>query len=76
MNHLETKTETLQKKFDNLELTQSVLAEQLMTISRLQSDIAKQVLKQNEQTEYLYQVLGLKKDLSHYSYDIMNQEEH
>lgn len=76
MNHLETKTEQVKKKINNLEITQNVLAEQLMTISRLQSDIAKQVLKQNEQTEYLYQVLGLKKDLSHYSYDIMNQEEH
>ena len=76
MDKLEEKTIQMSKKIDNLEITQNVLAEQLMTISRLQTDIAKQVLKQNEQTEYLYQALGLKKDLSHYSFNIMNEEEH
>lgn len=76
MDKLEEKTIQMSKKIDNFEITQKVLAEQLMTISRLQADIAKQVLKQNEQTEYLYQALGLKKDLSHYSFNIMNEEEH
>jgi len=42
----------------------------------LQTDIANQILQQHESVEELYKALGLKKDLSYYSFDLMNQEEH
>lgn len=48
----------------------------LKSVSTLQSEIAKQVINQHEETEALYKVLGLKKDLSYYSFNIMNEEEH
>lgn len=76
MENLESKTKKIEKKINDLDQNQNMLVEQLMAISRLQSDIAKQVLKQNEQTEYLYQALGLKKGLSYYSFNILNEEEH
>ena len=73
---VELQTKIVQRKIDNVKMTQDVIASQLLNISRTQSEIAKQVLKQNEQTEYLYQILGLKKDLSHYSFNMMDAEEH
>ena len=45
-------------------------------LSTLQQEIAKQIVQQHQEVQALYQVLGLKKDLSHYSFDIMNAEEH
>ena len=45
-------------------------------LSTLQGDIAKQVVQQNEEVQALYLALGLKKDLSYYSFNIMNEEEH
>ena len=35
-----------------------------------------QVVKQHSETESLYKALGLKKDLSYYSFNLMNEEEH
>ena len=45
-------------------------------LSTLQGDIAKQVVQQNEEVQALYLALGLKKDLSYYSFNITNMEEH
>ncbi len=52
------------------------LVKQIKMVSMLQSDIAQQVVRTHESTEELYKALGLKKDLSYYSFDIMNGEEH
>lgn len=52
------------------------LVKQIKMISMLQTDIANQILQQHESVEELYKALGLKKDLSYYSFDLMNQEEH
>ena len=52
------------------------LLKQIKMVSMLQSDIAQQVLQTHERTEELYKALGLKKDISYYSFDIMNAEEH
>lgn len=45
-------------------------------ISNVQGEIAQQLVKQHEDIETLYIGLGLKKDLSYYSFDMMNAEEH
>lgn len=45
-------------------------------LSNLQGEIAQQVVNQHESLEDIYKALGLKKDLSHYSFNIMNEEEH
>ena len=41
-------------------------------MSKIQGDIAKQLLMQHEQIEDLLKALGLKKDLSEYSYNIFD----
>ena len=48
----------------------------LKSMSNLQNEIAQQVINQHEETETLYKMLGLKKDLSYYSFNLMNEEEH
>jgi len=52
------------------------LVKQIKMISMLQSDIANQVVQQHENTEQLYKALGLKKDLSYYSFNLQNEEGH
>lgn len=52
------------------------LVSSIKAMSQVQGDMAKQIVKQHEDTEALYLALGLKKDLSYYSYDMPNQEEH
>ena len=47
---------------------------QVKQISVLQTDIAKQVITQHQETEALMKGLGLKKDLSYYSFNLHNQE--
>ena len=71
--------ENLQKTEDQMDIIikQHVdLVKQIKMISMLQTDIANQILQQHESVEELYKALGLKKDLSYYSFDLMNQEEH
>ena len=46
------------------------------SITQIQGDIAKQIVNQHEEMEQLLKGLGLKKDLSYYSYNIMEQEGH
>ena len=50
--------------------------QQVKQIGDLQSQIAKQIVQQHEETEQLYKALGLKKDLSYYSYNLHNEEGH
>ena len=45
-------------------------------LSTLQQDIAKQIVQQHQDVEALYLALGLKKDLSYYSFNITDAEEH
>jgi len=49
---------------------------QVSQISLLQSDIAKQVIAQHNETEALMKGLGLTKDLSYYSFNLHNEEGH
>jgi len=72
--------EKTQKKIENqLEIIAAQHLEvlkQIKMISMLQTDIANQVIQQHESLEELYKVLGLKKDLSYYSFNLMNEKEH
>ena len=52
------------------------LMKQIKLVSMLQTDIANQIVQQHESLEELYKVLGLKKDLSYYSFNLMNEKEH
>ena len=52
------------------------MIEQIKSISLLQADIAKQIVNQHEETDQLYKALGLKKDLSYYSFNLHNEEGH
>ena len=67
--HLETKMDTVLEQHSTLVKTVSAL-------SMLQQDIAKQIVQQHQDVEALYLALGLKKDLSYYSFNITNMEEH
>ena len=49
---------------------------QVNQIAMLQGDIAKQIIAQHNETEALMKGLGLKKDLSYYSYNLHLQEGH
>lgn len=61
----------------NLIVKQHVeIVSHIKQISDMQSEIAKQLVKQHEDIESLYIGLGLKKELSYYSFDLMNAEEH
>ena len=52
------------------------IVKHIKQLSVMQSEIAQQLVKQHEDIEALYIGLGLKKDLSYYSFDMMNAEEH
>jgi hypothetical protein len=49
---------------------------QIKQVSQLQAEIAQQVVNQHKDVESLYIALGLKKSLSQYSFNMMNEEEH
>ena len=52
------------------------MIQQVKQLSLLQADIAKQIVAQHEETDQLYKALGLKKDLSYYSFILYNEEGH
>ena len=49
---------------------------QVKQLSKLQTEIAQQVVVQHEELEQLYIALGLKKPLSYYSYNMPDAQEH
>ena len=52
------------------------LLKQIKLVSSMQTEIANQIVRNHEDTEALYKALGLKKDLSYYSFNMMDKEEH
>jgi len=54
----------------------SNVVSQIKQLTVIQGEIAQQVVKQHEEIEALYIALGLKKDLSYYSFDMSNIQEH
>ena len=69
-------TKHLEDKMDTVLEQHSTLVKNVSALSMLQQDIAKQIVQQHQDVEALYLALGLKKDLSYYSFNITNMEEH
>ena len=79
MENLEQKVTEIEKTNDQLDLLadqQSIILKSVHSLSQLQQDIAKQIVQQHKDVETLYLALGLKKDLSYYSFNMMDGEEH
>jgi len=74
-NHL-VETKKLEDQLQQILEQHKTLIGNVHALSTLQGDIAKQVVQQNEEVQALYLAFGLKKDLSYYSFNIMNEEEH
>ena len=55
---------------------QKMIVTQIAQVAQLQADIAKQVVTQHHETEALMKGLGLKKDLSYYSFNLHQEEGH
>jgi len=68
--------ESMELKLDEVVRQHLEIIKQVKQVSLLQSDIAKQVINQHEETEALMKGLGLKKDLSYYSFNLYKEEGH
>ena len=49
---------------------------QMKQLAILQADMAKQIISQHQETEALMKGLGLKKDLSYYSFNLHKEKGH
>ena len=76
MEHQMVETKKLEEQMVKVMEQHAVIIKNVHSLSNLQGDIAKQIVQQHEEVQALYLALGLKKDLSYYSFDIMNAEEH
>ena len=77
------KIEEKQEKLDQMEMKLDLITAQhielvanIKSMANIQNEIANQIVSEHEKVEELYKALGLKKDLSYYSFNIMNAEEH
>ena len=68
--------EELELKIEMIIKQHIEMINQIRHVTMLQSDIAKQIVNQYEETEKLYKALGLKKDLSYYSFNLHKHEGH
>ena len=69
-------TKKLEDQMEQILEQHSTLIKNVHSLSSLQGDIAKQVVQQHEEVQALYLALGLKRDLSYYSFNMMDGEEH
>ena len=69
-------TKKLEEQMEKLVEQHVVILKNISALSTPQGDIAKQIVQQQEEVQALYLALGLKKDLSYYSFNIMDGEEH
>ena len=79
MEKIEEKVDETKKIEEQLVLLaeqHALILKSVHQLSTLQQDIAKQIVKQHQDVEALYLALGLKKDLSYYSFNITDAEEH
>ena len=83
VDKLEESHEKKKSQLEDLELKMETIIKQhieminqIRHVTMLQSDIAKQIVNQHEETENLYKALGLKKDLSYYSFNLHKHEGH
>ncbi len=70
------KLKTMQTKLDIIATQHIEVVANLKAIANMQNEIAQQILVEHDKIEELYKALGLKKDLSYYSYNIMDAQEH
>ena len=68
--------QNLEKQFKLIAEQHAIVVKNMHSLSLLQQDIAKQMVQQHEEVQALYLALGLKKELSYYSFNISNMEEH
>ena len=73
---LEQKNQEMQEKNELLIRQHFEMLNNIKQMTVLQGEIAQQAVHQHESLEELYKALGLKKDLSYYSFNLMNGEEH
>lgn len=71
-----TEIEKTEEQLSLLMEQQSLILKSVHSLSNLQQDIAKQLVQQHKDVDALYLALGLRKDLSHYSFNMMDEEEH
>lgn len=71
-----SETKKLEQQLKLIAEQHALMIKNVHSLSMLQQDIAKQIVQQHEEVQALYLALGLKKDLSYYSFDISNMEEH
>ena len=69
-------TKKLEDQMEQILEQHSTLIKNVHSLSSLQGNIAKQVVQQHEEVQALYLALGLKRDLSYYSFNMMDGEEH
>ena len=69
-------TKKLEQQLKLIAEQHAVMIKNVHSLSLLQQDIAKQIVQQHEEVQALYLALGLKKDLSYYSFNIMDAKEH
>ena len=69
-------TKKLEQQFKMIAEQHAIMVKNVHSLSMLQQDIAKQIVQQHEEVQALYLALGLKKDLSYYSFNMSNMEEH
>ena len=70
------KLELMQTKLDIIATQHIEVVANLKAMANMQNEIAQQILLEHKKIEELYKALGLKKDLSYYSYNIMDAQEH
>ena len=70
------KIEELESHIEEIAQQHTMVVTQLSHVAQLQGDIAKQVVNQHNETEALMKGLGLKKDLSYYSFNLHQEEGH
>ena len=69
-------TKKIEDQMEQLLEHHAMILKNIRSLADVQGDIAKQVVQQNEEVQALYLALGLKKDLSYYSFNMMHEEEH
>ena len=71
-----TKIEELETQMVEIARQHLLVMKQVNQLATLQSEIANQVVAQHNETEALMKGLGLKKDLSYYSFNLHQEEGH
>ena len=72
----ESRLESIDLKMELIIKQHLEMVKSIGGMSQVQADIAKQILNQHEEVDQLYKALGLRKDLSYYSYNMLKEKGH